>query len=361
MKVLVFGGSGKMGSAVAWDLAKNYKVEEVGIIGITGRQENTLKKIKKWINSNKIVLHAIDVNDRQETMKLMEKYDVGAIALPNRKCSYKVVDMAIDTGLNTVDILEEYHRKPDKYEVEDLEIPSGMTLNEYGESLHQKAVKNGVTFIWWQDSTDTGAYCFGYLSGGRLRPLKRFSGSLPLFYQVGEYKGFLAWVSGGLIYLWGSKDPDIPVSLFQYMAGKYSTVGGIASPFGDLLIASYSGSNYSLAKPSGYVTSFIWKTKAFPVGGGGVVSQMDIIEIETEPLASGAKANFTLYYDKAKSNVALDSISYSASTNITKHKIMTKGPICEDFRLDIDNVGGSTTNPVKVRSIIIKGYFIKKN
>ena len=147
MKVLVFGGSGKMGSAVAWDLAKNYKVEEVGIIGITGRQENTLKKIKKWINSNKIVLHAIDVNDRQETMKLMEKYDVGAIALPNRKCSYKVVDMAIDTGLNTVDILEEYHRKPDKYEVEDLEIPSGMTLNEYGESLHQKAVKNGVTFI----------------------------------------------------------------------------------------------------------------------------------------------------------------------------------------------------------------------
>lgn len=147
MKVLVFGGSGKMGSAVAWDLAKNYQVEEVGIIGITGRQENTLKKIKKWINSNKIVLHAIDVNNRQETMKLMEKYDVGAIALPNRKCSYKVVDMAIDTGLNTVDILEEYHRKPDKYEVEGLEIPSGMTLNEYGESLHQKAVKNGVTFI----------------------------------------------------------------------------------------------------------------------------------------------------------------------------------------------------------------------
>lgn len=147
MKVLVFGGSGKMGSAVAWDLAKNCQVGEVGIIGITGRQQNTLKKIKKWINSNKIVLHAIDVNNRQETMKLMEKYDVGAIALPNRKCSYKVVDMAIDTGLNTVDILEEYHRKPDKYEVEGLEIPSGMTLNEYGESLHQKAVKNGVTFI----------------------------------------------------------------------------------------------------------------------------------------------------------------------------------------------------------------------
>ncbi len=147
MKVLVFGGSGKMGSAVAWDLAKNSKVGEVGIIGITGRRENTLEKTKKWINSDKIVLHTIDVNNRKETMKLMEKYDVGAITLPDRKCSYKVVDMAIETGLNIVDILEEYHRKPDKYEVEGLEIPNGMTLNEYGEALHQKAIKNGVTFI----------------------------------------------------------------------------------------------------------------------------------------------------------------------------------------------------------------------
>jgi saccharopine dehydrogenase-like NADP-dependent oxidoreductase len=147
MKVLVFGGSGKMGSAVAWDLAKNSKVGEVGIIGITGRRENALEKTKKWINSDKIILHAIDVNNREETMKLMEQYDVGAITLPNRKCSYKVVDMAIEAGLNIVDILEEYHRKPDKYEVEGLEIPKGMTLDEYGESLHQKAIKNGVTFV----------------------------------------------------------------------------------------------------------------------------------------------------------------------------------------------------------------------
>lgn len=147
MKVLVFGGSGKMGSAVAWDLAKNSKVGEVGIIGITGRRENILEKTKKWINSDKIVLHAIDVNNREETMKLMEQYDVGAITLPDRKCSYKVVDMAIETGLNIVDILEEYHRKPDKYEVEGIEIPNGMTLDEYGELLHQKALKNGVTFI----------------------------------------------------------------------------------------------------------------------------------------------------------------------------------------------------------------------
>lgn len=147
MKVLVFGGSGKMGSAVAWDLAKNSKVGEVGIIGITGRRENALEKTKKWIGSDKIVLHTINVNNRKETMKVMESYDVGAIALPDRRCSYKVIDMAVEAGLNIVDILEEYHRKPDKYETEGLEIPRGMTLDEYGESLHEKAIKNGVIFI----------------------------------------------------------------------------------------------------------------------------------------------------------------------------------------------------------------------
>lgn len=147
MKVLVFGGSGKMGSAVAWDLAKNSKVGEVGIIGITGRRENALEKTKKWIGSDKIVLHTINVNNRKETMKVMKSYDVGAIALPDRRCSYKVIDMAVEAGLNIVDILEEYHRKPDKYETEGLEIPRGMTLDEYGESLHEKAIKNGVIFI----------------------------------------------------------------------------------------------------------------------------------------------------------------------------------------------------------------------
>ena len=72
MKVLVFGGSGKMGSAVAWDLAKNSKVGEVGIIGITGRGENALEKTKNWIKSDKIVLHSLDINHREETMNLMK-------------------------------------------------------------------------------------------------------------------------------------------------------------------------------------------------------------------------------------------------------------------------------------------------
>lgn len=222
--------------------------------------------------------------------------------------------------------------------------------------------KNGTTYVWWQDGTDTGGFIFGYITNGTVQILKRFKGSLPLFYQVGEYKGFIMWVSSGLVYLWGAKEADSAVTLSQYCQGSYTTsVGGIAAPFGTLLIASSDGgSNYSLAKTSTtYVTNFSWNTLAFKVGGCGFNSQLDIIQVETEPLTSGAKANFTISYDKAKSSLTIDSISYSATTNITKHKIMNRGPIVEDFKINIDNVGSTTL--VKIRSILIKGWYIKDN
>lgn len=144
MKVLVFGGAGKIGSAVAWDLAKN---DEVAVVGIAGRRKGDLEKTKKWIASGKVVPHVLDVADTPNTKKLMGEYDVGVIALPDRRTSYKVVEVAIETGFNLVDILEEYHRRPDPYETEGLEMPRGMTSKQYGEWLQKKAVENGVTFL----------------------------------------------------------------------------------------------------------------------------------------------------------------------------------------------------------------------
>lgn len=144
MKALVFGGSGKIGSAVAWDLAKD---KQVKTIGITGRRKDALEETKKWIGSDKVVPHVLDVNDKGSAIKLMKQYNVGAIALPDRKTSYKVAHFAIEAGLNIVDMLEEYHRRPDAYETEGLEIPEGMTLDEYGDWLHNTAIANGVTFV----------------------------------------------------------------------------------------------------------------------------------------------------------------------------------------------------------------------
>ena len=48
MKILVFGGSGKIGAAVAWDLVKEKDVETVGLVG---RRAEALEKTRTWIAS----------------------------------------------------------------------------------------------------------------------------------------------------------------------------------------------------------------------------------------------------------------------------------------------------------------------
>jgi lysine 6-dehydrogenase len=144
MDVLIFGGSGKMGAAVAWDLVKQEDVEKVGLVG---RNESSLKAAAEWVKSSKIELHPMDIMDVEATKTLMKGYDVGVSTLPDRRTSYRVVDTAIQAGLHIVDMLEEYHRRPDAYEIEGLQLPREMSLNEYGDWLHEQAIANGVTFL----------------------------------------------------------------------------------------------------------------------------------------------------------------------------------------------------------------------
>ncbi len=144
MKVLVFGGSGKMGAAVAWDLVKEADVE---VVGLVGRRTKSLEKVKEWIGSPKVKTHSLDVADNEAAVALMGEYDVGVISLPDRFTSYKIVEAAIEAGLDIVDMLEEFHRRPDTYEREGLVMPEGMHIEEYGEWLHTRAVEKDVTFL----------------------------------------------------------------------------------------------------------------------------------------------------------------------------------------------------------------------
>ena len=223
--------------------------------------------------------------------------------------------------------------------------------------------KNGITYIWWKDSTTTGGYSFGYISGLNVKPLERYSGSLPNQAQVGEYDGHVMWLSSGEIFLWGSKDPQFGAKMFKYGTAKYtSTVGGIGTPFGDILVASKNATTgYSLAKMGNYATTARWKSIAFKVSNANFISEVEKVMIEFETLATGAKCDTTLYYDKAASNVAGTQIAYSASDASTRRKVFDGSVQCEDFRLDVSWANGSATNDVKLRSIYIQGKYIKKN
>jgi lysine 6-dehydrogenase len=144
MKLLVFGGGGKMGSTVAFDLIHQDAVTQVGL---ADRSHGALENARAWLKSPKVVTHQVDVSKKDELMALMKQYDVGINTLPDRRTSYMVVDAAVRCGFNFVDILEEYHLRPDTYEVEGLQLPAGMTLNQYGDWIHETAVANKVTFL----------------------------------------------------------------------------------------------------------------------------------------------------------------------------------------------------------------------
>jgi saccharopine dehydrogenase-like NADP-dependent oxidoreductase len=144
MKVLVFGGGGKMGSTVGFDLVHS---DDVTVVGLADRSHGALENARAWLKSPKVVTHQVDVSKKDELTALMKQYDVGINTLPDRRTSYMVVDAAVRCGFNFVDILEEYHLRPDTYEVEGLQLPAGMTLNGYGDWIHETAVTNNVTFM----------------------------------------------------------------------------------------------------------------------------------------------------------------------------------------------------------------------
>lgn len=217
--------------------------------------------------------------------------------------------------------------------------------------------KNGITYIWWKEGTDTGGYSFGRLTGGQTELIRSYSGALPNQAQVGEYRRHIAWLSGQKLFLWGAKDRFVEIKLSQYMSAEYANSGGFAAPFGDPLLASYASTNFSLVKPSGYTVASDFKTKAFKMAAAGVKAQIDLIQVETEQMSTGAKCDFTLYYDQAKSNKALTQIAYSTANN-TIHKILSDSVQVESFRLDCSFANGSATNPVKIRSIMIQGTWI---
>jgi lysine 6-dehydrogenase len=144
VKALVFGGSGKMGAAVAWELARRDDVEQIGLVD---RRPDALRRTIAWLDSPKALAVNVDVTDTAALEKVMKEYDVGVSTLPDRRTSYRTAETAIRCSFPMVDLLEEFHRRPDRYELEGLILPPGVALMEYGEWLHQLAVEHEVMFL----------------------------------------------------------------------------------------------------------------------------------------------------------------------------------------------------------------------
>ena len=228
--------------------------------------------------------------------------------------------------------------------------------------------KNGTTYVWWQDdvlSSYSGwnTFNFGYIDGGKLVELRKCKGYLPNQNQVCELKGYIAWMSESYIYLYGASSSSSTVDLFQYAKTIHSDAYALANPFGSLIASSYYGGTHYLSRFTGNTKSSSYNTKVYPVTGAGIKGVIDMIQVEFDKLATGARADFTLTYDKGESTKTLESIIYSATDSTTLRKILSenKSIEVEDFKLDISHTNGSEANPVKIRSILIKGHYITNN
>ncbi len=145
MKALVIGAAGKMGRTVVHHLAQDPIVKEIGLLDLQGE---ALEAIAQGDQTGKLKAHPLDVSNRDKLEEVMRGYDVGVATLPNRKVSYHVMRTAIRAGLHLVDMLEEYHRRPDKYETEGFEIPEDFeSFDEYGEWLHERALSKDVLVL----------------------------------------------------------------------------------------------------------------------------------------------------------------------------------------------------------------------
>jgi len=221
-------------------------------------------------------------------------------------------------------------------------------------------VKNGITFVWYESRTGTSSInTFGYIGEGRVIPLATFDGDCPEYYQVGERGDYIIFLSGNLVYAYGSLSEQA-VGLSQFMTASYTTSGGIAAPFGETIISSYLSTNFALAKESGYTVSSLWKSLVFPVSSGSKLAQLDRVTVWTEEMKTGAKLDTVLRYNGGTKTISLDQIAYSA-TKPTRHIIGARDlPKVEDFRLELSFANGSATNPVKVKQIEVEFNFVNK-
>lgn len=222
-------------------------------------------------------------------------------------------------------------------------------------------VKNGVLFVFYQDITSTGGYKLGYVSGGTIKDLANYTGSLPDYGQITDYKDFLMWVSSGAIWAYGAGSVDLPVRLFQLADGGHTTVGALACPFGTPLVASWDDStNYRCAKFSGYDTNCSYKSLVFDVTASTGLSAIEQVVFMFDTLGANARVDWslvnsngvTIYSDtisNAKAAASTPQHTYTtASYNLNKLK-------ADNFRVELDFSNGDTTNPVKIRGIKIFG------
>ncbi len=106
MDVLVLGGTGGMGQAVARDLIKQERVGKVTLGDINIDPDRLQEKLR---SSQKVFLQRIDLNDHDELVERLKKVDIVInCAGPFYKTAVPVAHAAVEAKVNYIDICDDY-------------------------------------------------------------------------------------------------------------------------------------------------------------------------------------------------------------------------------------------------------------
>lgn len=218
-------------------------------------------------------------------------------------------------------------------------------------------VINGIVYVAYQDNT-SGYFAIGWMSGRQLKPLRYFTGSLPDHRQKTLYKNTIIFVSGENIYSVGAPVEQLPVQVSTLADAGYSTVGGLAAPFGTPMVASTDGTNSRLAKFSGLSTDSNWKSITLDVTDGRKLGKITCVIVSTKTLSANARADLILEGNQGSVSSSAFNISGTGETRHVFRSIDLKG--VEDVRVAIDSGNGDSTNPCPIRKIELLGNFVER-
>jgi lysine 6-dehydrogenase len=100
LRIVVFG-SGLMGSAIARDLVKSKGVDQVTVCDV---DQDRLQGLARSEHSAKLSTKIHDIRKRDETARLLRKFDVGVGALPHGLSEY-AISATVKAGVNFVDLI----------------------------------------------------------------------------------------------------------------------------------------------------------------------------------------------------------------------------------------------------------------
>lgn len=215
---------------------------------------------------------------------------------------------------------------------------------------------NGIVYICYQDLSSNGGFKIGYINGRSIKHLASFTGTLPTFAQKSLYLNTILFLSSGLVYSAGAVVDKLPFQISQVADGGFSTCGAIAAPFGTPMIASTQSTSYKLAQFSGYDVNCSWKSIIVPTVSGSNLGYIDKIIVLTNALGASASCSLKVEYNQAVSTSTAQTI---ATTGKTRHVFKVAIKDVQDFRIFLDFSGGSTTNPVSIRQVVVQGHWVE--